>query len=417
MKPLHSVAWISLTAVFAGCGGPEQTCVPGAQVACACSGTEDGTQVCNEDGTALGACDCGDPVVDTDNVAADTDAADTDTPCTEITVGQLEVQILDGGAAMWSAPFSPDVGDHGDQELQLGFVPGVNPSMVGTFDLSDGLQSNYQTCGVCVVAYSNDPAGGLARAFFQKSGTVRVDADPISAEHLTGQLTYVKLQEVTIDLGTYVSTPVPGGACLQINALPVDVGVAPRAWTCGDDTFDDGAVCDCECGAYDPDCAIQNAPVDGCGASDQVCVNATCRPAAANATCATATPLSLGVQVIGSSIYGGNNYDLGLEESECTGLSQGGPDVAYSITLTAGQQVHAELLPGDPALDISLSVVGPGDATVCDAMPLDCLRGADQPFPGEAENLDFTAPSAGTYYLLVDTWQDGGAFTLIVSAP
>jgi hypothetical protein len=40
-----------------GCG-EDEVCTPGAQVACACGGGEEGAQACNAEGTALGECDC-----------------------------------------------------------------------------------------------------------------------------------------------------------------------------------------------------------------------------------------------------------------------------------------------------------------------------------------------------------------------
>ncbi len=50
--------------------------------------------------------------------------------------------------------------------------------------------------------------------------------------------------------------------------------------------------------------------------------------------------------------------------------------------------------PGGTDGALPLSRVGPGDATVCDAVPLDCLAGSDQGFAGDWETVDFTAAAA-----------------------
>ncbi|MBI2894666.1 MAG: trypsin-like peptidase domain-containing protein [Deltaproteobacteria bacterium] len=43
----------------------------------------------------------------------------------------------------------------------------------------------------------------------------------------------------------------------------------PAEWSCGAGAYDDGATCDCGCGALrDPDCAIEAVEVAGCGANE-----------------------------------------------------------------------------------------------------------------------------------------------------
>ncbi|MFO0548362.1 MAG: hypothetical protein U0271_08250 [Polyangiaceae bacterium] len=53
----------------------------------------------------------------------------------------------------------------------------------------------------------------------------------------------------------------------------------PAAWTCDQALFHDGASCDCECGAPDPDCDDLALPVVGCTAPD-TCNAGNCVPAA-----------------------------------------------------------------------------------------------------------------------------------------
>jgi hypothetical protein len=45
--------------------------------------------------------------------------------------------------------------------------------------------------------------------------------------------------------------------------LAISKGI-PAAWTCADAAYDAGDGCDCNCGALDPDCSIDNQPAKGC---------------------------------------------------------------------------------------------------------------------------------------------------------
>ena len=47
------------------------------------------------------------------------------------------------------------------------------------------------------------------------------------------------------------SQPGPSSCSLGLTA-----GLIPAEWACAREWFRDGASCDCECGAYDPDCAM-----------------------------------------------------------------------------------------------------------------------------------------------------------------
>ncbi len=70
-------------------------------------------------------------------------------------------------------------------------------------------------------------------------------------------ITNLTLIEVTINsYASYLSTPVPNGACLHVAEATIEVvqPVAPAAWTCDPRYFAD-ETCDCGCGVADPDCA------------------------------------------------------------------------------------------------------------------------------------------------------------------
>lgn len=139
----------------------------------------------------------------------------------------------------------------------------------------------------------------------------------------------------------------------------------------------------------------------------------------ANDTCQTADTLTLGTQVNGTTVGASSNYDSGLET--CTGFAQPGADVAYKVTLFAGQPITVTLSAPSATFDPSISLLGPGSAAaVCDAVPLTCLAGADAAGFGAGESLVFTPTSTGTYYLIVDSYYgmaSRGAFKVIVTSP
>lgn len=64
--------------------------------------------------------------------------------------------------------------------------------------------------------------------------------------------------------------PCGDGACLleeraSCAADCAELTATPGAWLCSPWTYADGASCDCNCGAPDPDCQILEAPTTGCG--------------------------------------------------------------------------------------------------------------------------------------------------------
>jgi hypothetical protein len=95
----------------------------------------------------------------------------------------------------------------------------------GTYPLT-GDELQFQTCGVCVLLYANDMAGpGFPdpdKAYMATGGTVVLDT--VGAT-LAGSLSNVTFQEVTIDPGTAVSTPVPGGCNAALDSATFDVTV------------------------------------------------------------------------------------------------------------------------------------------------------------------------------------------------
>jgi hypothetical protein len=144
-------------------------------------------------------------------------------------------------------------------------------------------------------------------------------------------------------------------------------------------------------------------------------------PSPANDTCQTATSLQAGTPVTGTTVGASSNYDSGLETATCTGFMQPGPDVAYKITLVAGQAITVTLSAPYATFDPSISLLGPGTASsTCDIVPVNCLAGADAAGFGAGESFMYTTVATGTYYIIVDSYYgpaSSGAFTLNVTSP
>lgn len=165
-----------------------------------------------------------------------------------------------------------------------------------------------------------------------------------------------------------------------------------------------------------------------CGAAGDCAGTETCAPIIGtrgvcvtkptNDTCATAATIAVPSTTDGSTAGGVSNYNVGLEGATCTGFAQPGPDVAYKVTLTAGQTITATLSNVTPDFDPSLSLVGPGAAaTVCTAAITTCTKGADANAAGEDETFTATVTAPGVYYIIVDSFSatHTGGFTLTVN--
>jgi cysteine-rich repeat protein len=91
----------------------------------------------------------------------------------------------------------------------------------------------------------------------------------------------------------------------------------------------------------------------------------------------------------------------------CTGYGEPGEDVAYAVSLTAGQSLSATLTPND-GQDLALYLV-----TSCENAANACLAGADDGYGGDPETLMHTAAADEQLYLIVDSYHSvSGAYTL-----
>lgn len=143
-------------------------------------------------------------------------------------------------------------------------------------------------------------------------------------------------------------------------------------------------------------------------------------PPPGNDICESAAVLSLSMMAQGTTHDATPNYDSGLET--CTSYTQAGPDVAYSIVMVSGQSYTVTMTP-EASFDASISLLGPGTASVCNAMPVTCLIGADSGNFGGTETFQFTPSQTGTYFIIVDSYYTGGgadasgSFSIEVSTP
>jgi hypothetical protein len=366
-----------------------------------------------------------DAYVAPDSPSGGGDDATPDAPaavCTPTSTVLGPVDILSDDSAnnamVWGGTVTTDLGDGGPSTFTLEFYGGIEPNLAAAIDLSTGNQTSYATCAECIRVMTTDASGNSVRTYFQSGGTVTLAMDPITNKHVSGTIANLALTEVTIDPNTYATAPVVGGKCISVGNVTLDHDAVPNAWTCSHDTYSDGATCDCACGIADPDCATASAPIHGC-TTGQACTSAgACVDRPANDTCQTATALTVGTPMTGTSLAATANYDTG--SGGCTGYAEAGPDVAYSIALAAGTSYTFTLSAVDAGFDPSISVVGPGTPDVCDATSLTCLAGADAGLSGEGETFQFTPTTAGTYYVIVDTYDaaaTGGGFTIEVTTP
>ena len=100
------------------------------------------------------------------------------------------------------------------------------------------------------------------------------------------------------------------------------------------------------------------------------------------------------------------NGDYNPGYGGCPGSgSASGKDVAYVITLAAGEEVTATMNP--PTFDAVLYLV-----TDCDDAAGTCLAGSDACCTGALEEIVYCSTEGGTYYIIADAYYSGagGAF-------
>lgn len=221
-------------------------------------------------------------------------------------------------------------------------------------------------------------------------------------------------QDICYTAAAAVDPAVLGGTCAS--ATPILCAVVSTVGTGVCDNFEgDDKGCRKACDAT-ADCT----GLEVCAGILGTSMKGLCITPPLNDTCATAGVITIGTPVNGKTGGAAGNYNLGLEGATCTGAPQQGGDVAYQVVLTANQTITVTLSAVSANFDPSVALLGPGTAAaVCTTAGVTCLKGADAGLDAAGETFTFTATTAGTYFLIVDTFyrNQGGSFTLNVTSP
>ncbi|MEZ4461520.1 MAG: hypothetical protein R3E66_17730 [bacterium] len=241
------------------------------------------------------------PVASDAGVDAQADAADAHadggpTDCLQVRTEDAFQAYSDDVSVEYRTRITPTLAGNGN-ELSMLFERYNDAAYEGTFELGQGADANFGTCAHCAVVLTADPE----RAFFATAGTMVLNNDPFS-RRLDIELVGLRLAEVTVNPETRESTLVPGGACVEVADFAKQGVFPPPEWTCPPVNYGNGVSCDCNCGAWDPDCASGESnclpgdpacsgivgeplPVVGCDANEVCTVDPVRRVTACSATC------------------------------------------------------------------------------------------------------------------------------------
>ena len=158
----------------------------------------------------------------TDDLLTDTEETpDDDTfvigDCTKVTV--QDIAIVEG---FYEGAFSMDLGDAALPDLfSIQFyvdATTVKTALtVGSYDLGAGANANFSSCTECTLAYEDIDAeqNTITKRYFQYDGALEISEVKTGTMESKGSIS-ARLIEVTIESGTFISTPVVGGNCYEI---------------------------------------------------------------------------------------------------------------------------------------------------------------------------------------------------------
>jgi len=227
-------------------------------------------------------------------------------------------------------------------------------------------------------------------------------ATPISIGAATGdgaELTHVVVAD---GAGTYLlQVRLRPGSEGQLYGLTIaDLGAVECA---ADEDCLSGEICT-NYACRVPDC-LDDSECTG----DARCEDYTCVPAPPGDDCAAPVvvdSLPFSAQGVDIGSYRGS---LAFAPGTCTDWGTGGKDVFYQVDLAAGQTLLAEVT---STFDAALVLL---DSCAAET----CLAGADEVYEDQTERLAYTAESAGSYLLVVDSALGGdrlsGQFDLELS--
>jgi hypothetical protein len=126
----------------------------------------------------------------------------------------------------WSykALYEPSTGEDIQDEIlvQLFAAPNADDS----FDLAG---TNYSDSNQRILALEDPAYDGsgnmtaLGKTYFQQKGTISFDSFDPATGMTVATITDLRLIEVTIESGTYISTPVDGGTCLELTTGTIEI--------------------------------------------------------------------------------------------------------------------------------------------------------------------------------------------------
>jgi hypothetical protein len=210
------------------------------------------------------------------STAEESTSSGSPTDCLEVDVGPFVVAKADGSFAEYRASLAPNVG--GSAPDPIGLQLHAPTGGIGTVELGEGVEANYETCTNCIIAQLD-----VERLFFQTGGTVDfTDGHGPLVGWVSATVSDLTLAEVSVNVHTHESTLIEGGDCLHISSADILVG--------------DSSVCSCdnqECGddGCGNSCGTCDTPLV-CDAQGQcicvpVCGNAECGDDSCGGTCGT----------------------------------------------------------------------------------------------------------------------------------
>ena len=138
-----------------------------------------------------------------------------------------------------------------------------------------------------------------------------------------------------------------------------------------------------------------------------------------NDTCAGAIVIPCGTfNLVGDTSTATNDYTFPSDASSCTGFIENGKDVVYRINAMAGDSLWIDI--SSISTDVAVYII-----TNCSSPSTSCVAGEDSTDVGGKETLRYKFPSAGIYYLIVDSfgenvgggWNATGQLLCVIAPP
>jgi len=200
-----------------------------------CKGSCKEGQICGDDGCGN---PCGEGCSPEKQCAADGKSC-VDYSCTGISVDSFE--SLEGYLGVITGKVTPEIGADKPDSIYIEFYSSDSFTS-GTFDLASKEENNYEYCVHCISVRVDEESDGSSQTFFQQKGTMIIEKIEPDGAYSKGKIENLRLVEVSIDSDYLHSTPVMGGACLELETAAwntIDVVVDEDPKTDGDNAETD----------------------------------------------------------------------------------------------------------------------------------------------------------------------------------